>query len=731
MKRARTPTVIQMEAVECGAAALGIILGYYGRHASLEELRVACNVTRDGVKASNILFAAQKYGLECKGYKKEIEQLKELPLPLIIFWNFNHFLVVEGFGKDRVYLNDPAGGPRTVTWQEFDQSFTGVVLTFKKTDSFETGRSKPTLFQMLLRRLEGAYPALLFVVLVSLALTIPGYLIAAFPGVFMDYVLVREQFPLTGLLVMLLTGGGLLSLLWLQHRYLLRLETRFSLKSSAQFFWHILRMPMPFFIQRSAGDISGRVALNDQVAILLSRDLATTLFSLLLLGFYSILMLQYSVPLTAITVAIALVNLAALRYISRRRTDANKRQLQEQGKMIGTAMSGLLNIESLKARGAESMMFTRLAGYHAKGMNAEQEFKLLSQILASVPTTLTMLATSIVLIVGSLQIIHNQMSVGMLLAFHALMLAFLLPINDLVNLGGKLQQVEGGLSRLEDVLNYEEDRSFQNENIPPLDHQVRLRGELEIRNLTFGYNRLEAPLIQNFSLSLKPGARVALVGRSGSGKSTIGKLITGLYAPWEGEILFDGKPRHAIPRTVLTNSLAMVDQEIFMIHGTVRQNLTLWDDTVDQSDVVAAARDASIDEVINKRPGAYESIIEEDGRNFSGGQRQRLEIARALVANPSILVLDEATSALDAITEKTIDESLRRRGCTTVIVAHRLSTIRDADEIIVLESGKIVQRGTHDQLYREAGVYRSLITSENYESDDPMLPIFDRLGKLS
>lgn len=731
--RVRTPTVIQMEAVECGAASLAIILSYYGRHVSLEELRVVCNVTRDGVKAGNILRAARDYGLTSKGYSKDLNFLKTTPLPAVIFWNFNHFLVLEGLSPNKVYLNDPAGGPRTVTLEEFNNSYTGVVLTFKPNESFKSGRTKPNLLELLASRLKGAYSALGFVFLVSLILIIPGYLLPSFSGIFVDEILVNKRsFLPTLIALMLVIGGAMVVLLKLQYGYLLRLETKFSLKTSAEYFWHVLRMPVDFFLQRFAGDIANRVALNDEVAILLSRDLAATLLNILLISLYGILMLQFSVSLTLITVAIALINLATLGYISRRRKDANQRWLQDQGKLIGTAMGGLFNIESLKSRGSESILFSRIAGYHAKTIHSEQEFKLLSQILAAVPPTLSMLATVIVLILGSTQIIHGNMTVGMLIAFYALMTAFLLPVNNLVDLGGKLQKIEGGLNRLEDVLNYEEDRSVQNDELPINHDQIRLRGELELRHVTFGYNKLDKPLIQDFSIRLKPGDRVALVGASGSGKSTVAKLITGLYEPWEGDILFDGKHRHEIPRLVLANSLAMVDQDIFMIEGTVRENLTLWDYTLDQSAVVSAARDACIDEVISKRPGGYDSFVGEDGRNFSGGQKQRLEIARSLVMNPTILVLDEATSALDPITEQIIDENLRRRGCTTVIVAHRLSTIRDADEIIVLEAGKIVQRGTHDELYRKPGAYRTLIAAEDHKSDkESMHAIFVKLEEVS
>lgn len=727
-KRVHTPTVIQMEAVECGAAALAIVMGYFGRHISLEEARTACNVTRDGVKAGNIVRAAQHYGFKSQGYRKSTEKVRELSLPHIVYWNFNHFVVVEGYGAGKVYLNDPASGPRVVTWEEFNLSFTGIVITFERGAAFQSGRSKPTLQQLLRSRLSGSLTALAFILLVSFLLLIPGLLQPVFSRVFIDEILVARRDIFAPLIVlMLLTGAGMTVLAWLQQHYLLRLETKLTLQTSAQYFWRVLRLPINFFAQRYAGEIGARVALNDEVAMLLSRDLAVTLLGILLIGFYGAIMIQYNALLTGITVMIALLNLVALRYISRRRKDANQRLLQEKGKLVGLGMHGLFNIESLKARGSEDMLFRQIAGYQAKSINAEQELKFLSQVLSAIPPTLTMLATTSIIVLGSLQIIEGNMSVGSLIAFYALMTAFLLPVNDLVNLGSKLQQVEGYLQRVEDVLRYDEDRALSNETLSPAPHEIRLSGELELRNITFGYNRLSPPLIENFSLHLKPGDRVALVGSSGSGKSTIAKLITGLYEPWEGEILFDGKPRAAVPRLVLTNSLAMVDQDIFMFEGSVRENLTLWDHTIDQSLVVAAAQDAQIHNVINKRPGGYDSRVEEDGRNFSGGQRQRLEIARALVTNPAILVLDEATSALDPLTEQEIDANLRRRGCTTVIVAHRLSTIRDADETIVLENGKVVQRGTHDQLYRQKGVYRTLIAAEEHVDDgDRLLSIFDR-----
>jgi NHLM bacteriocin system ABC transporter peptidase/ATP-binding protein len=708
-----------MEAVECGAAALAIVLAHFGRFVPLEELRIACGVSRDGSKASNMVRAARRYGLEAKGYKKEPADLRTLPTPAILHWNFNHFIVLEGFRKGRVHVNDPASGPRTVSEEELDQSFTGVVLTFAPSAEFVRGGSPPRLLPALGRRLAGSQWALAFVLLAGLALVIPGMVAPIFSKVFVDNVLLENRREWLRPLLLAMAATALLSgaLTWLQQTYLLRLETRMALSSSSRFLWHVLRLPVEFYNQRFAGDISSRVGINDRVAQLLSRDLATNGLGAVMIVFFAALLFRYDALLTLVGIAVISGNVAALRYVSRKRVDGSRRLLQERGKLYGTAIGGLQTIETLKAMGGESSLFARWSGYQSKVVNIRQDLERYTQVLDAVPPLLLALNTAILLGLGSLRVMNGAMTLGGLVAFQLLMASFLNPVGRLVSLGGKLQTAEGDMNRLDDVLRYETDPALNvatdTDTEPgeptPNELPVKLSGRLELRGVTFGYSPLAPPLLEGFDLILTPGARVALVGGSGSGKSTVAKLVAGLYEPWQGEILFDGRQRGEIPRSILTNSVATVDQSLFLFEGSVRDNLTLWDATLGLPEVVAAARDAAIHEDIAARPGGYDSPVDEDGANWSGGQRQRLEIARALVGRPTLLVLDEATSALDPETEQQIDEALRRRGCTCLIVAHRLSTIRDADEILVLSGGQVVQRGTHRQLIAAGGAYARLI----------------------
>jgi ATP-binding cassette subfamily C protein len=713
-RRVKTPTVLQMEAVECGAAALGIVLSYYNRIVPLAELRQACGVSRDGVTAANVLKAARNYGLVAKGFKKSLESLPQLHFPCIVFWHFNHFLVVEGFGKDRVYLNDPALGPRAVSYQEFDEGYTGVVLVMEPGAEFQPGGQKPSLILALASRLRSSVGALLYCILASFLLVIPSLVIPAFSQIFVDNVLMgsRPDWLPYLLFGMLITVGLQAMLTLLQLQYLRGLKIKLSVSLSSRFVWHVLRLPVSFYAQRFAGEISNRIRLNDEVADVLSGRLTITVISAFMVIFFAIAMFQYDAVLTLIVIFFAIVNVLTLQWVSRQRVDANLRLVQEYGKASGIAIAGLQSMETLKASGLESDFFARWVGYYTKAINAQQELGLINRILGLLPTLLSALTAASLLMIGGWRVINGDLSIGMLVAFQLLMHSFQQPVNRLVQFGSTLQTLQGNLQRLDDVLTNEIDLQLQTPEDflpPPSFPSPRLHGYIDLKDLTFGYSPLEAPLIENFNLSIKPGQRIAFVGGSGSGKSTLAKVIAGLYDAWSGEIYFDGMSRSDIPRSVLTNSIAVVEQDILLFAGTIRENLTLWDTTVPDRALHRACQDAAIHDVILSIPGGYDAQLLEGAVNLSGGQRQRLEIARALVNNPSILIMDESTSALDTETEKMIDQKLRQRGCTCLIVAHRLSTIRDSDEIIVLERGKVVQRGTHEELWQQPGHYAQLI----------------------
>ncbi|MGD1944022.1 MAG: NHLP family bacteriocin export ABC transporter peptidase/permease/ATPase subunit [Leptolyngbyaceae cyanobacterium] len=729
--RVKTPTVLQMEAVECGAAALGKILGYYGRRVPLAELRQVCGVSRDGITAANVLKAARSYGLEASGYKKSLERVLQLAPPFIVFWHFNHFLVVDGFNAKWVYLNDPATGPRRITHAEFDEGYTGIVLGFKPGETFAPGGQKPNLVKTLWSRLRLSSGVLLLALIAGLFLVLPALVLPALSRIFVDSVLVGGRlewvpYLLLGLLLVAIVRGWLTAL---QRQYLRSLRIKLAVGMTSRFVWHVLRLPTGFYAQRFAGEIASRISLNDTVAAVLSGRLTTTLISFVLVLFYALAMAQYDGLLTAIVVGFAVINVAVLQWIGRQRTDANLRLSQEYGKAAGVAIAGLQNMETLKASGLESDFFARWAGYYTKSINAQQALGLTNQVLGILPSLLSALTNLALLVVGGWRVINGELSIGMLVAFQLLMVSFQRPVNNLVRFASTLQTLQGNLQRLDDVLANEVDEQLRTDrptastatqiastspspdSAHPLPH--RLTGAITIENLAFGYHPLSPPLIDNFNLTIRPGQRVAFVGGSGSGKSTLAKLIAGLYEPRSGEIYFDGVPRSHVPREVLTNSVAVVEQDILVFEGAIRDNLTLWDTTLPEVDLRKAAQDAAIEDVILSQPYGYDANLLEGASNLSGGQRQRLEMARALVGNPSILILDEATSALDTETEKQIDQNLRRRGCTCIIVAHRLSTIRDCDEIVVLDRGQVVQRGTHESLWAEGGYYGRLIQSES------------------
>jgi NHLM bacteriocin system ABC transporter peptidase/ATP-binding protein len=709
-KRVRTPTLLQMEAVECGAAALGIILAHHGRHATLEELRAACGVSRDGSRASNVAAAARQYGMEVQAFRVEPDSLGSLDLPLIAHWGMNHFVVIEGIGASHAWLNDPATGPRRITLAELDRNLTGVVITFKPGTGFVRGGDKPRAIGGILRRLRGNEGGFGFALGVSLLMMIPALLIPALSQVFVDDILVAgtEDWLQPLLIGMAGTACAMALITWLQLDTLLRLETRLSVSGSAQFLERLTHLPVAFFAQRHPGDIAGRVILNDRVARLVSGDVGRGVLGLINAVIYALVMLVYDGFLTLIVVLAALVNLGALAWLGRSLQDDNQRLLGKTLRTDGLARQGLQMIESYRAGGTEGQLLSQLAGHRAAVANITQSLALRRAVLEGLPSFIAVAAGAAVLVVGGARIMAGEMTVGQLVAFQALAMGFMGPVAQLVAVATQMQDARANLALLEDTLHHEEAPEFQGtRGVPAL--AARMAGHVELRDVSFGYSRLEPPLLAGVSLTIRPGQRLGIVGGSGSGKSTLALLIAGLYQPWSGEVLLDGKPLADIPRSTLRREVAVVDQQGYLFDGNVRDNIAMWDATLADERLVEAAQLAVIHDEILARRGGYAGLVSEEGRNWSGGQRGRMELARALVADPSILILDEATAALDNRAEAMLMRNLRRRGCTMLIIAHRLGLVRDCDEVLVMEAGRIVQRGRPDDLAAQDGPFRLML----------------------
>jgi NHLM bacteriocin system ABC transporter peptidase/ATP-binding protein len=713
--RVKTPSVLQMEVTECGAVALAIVLGYYGRFVPLEALRVECGVSRDGSQAVNLLKAARRQGMIAKGAMIEnIDLLRQIDLPCIVFWEFDHFVVVEGIRRGRYFINDPATGPRSVAQEEFDRSFTGVALLIEPGPGFQKLGAPPSLLAPLRERLEGSVAPFLFVVLATMALTIPGILVAGLSKVFVDSVLIQEvghwAFWLIFGLVLTALMRGLLT--WLQETAILRLQAKVSLTHSARFFWHILHLPVSFFQQRYAGDIAERVDANDRIAQLLADEATSSIVGIFASLLYAavILLLQWQIGVLAI--AVASLNAWIFFLFARGIADKSRVLLQQQGLLAGIEANGLKSMESLKATASENGFFMRWAGLHAMTINSQQQIELYSSGLEVVASLLNGLATAILFGYGGYLIMQGEISVGTLVALQSLLISFLAPVTTLLGLGQETQEIRGDLMRLADGLAQPLDPCLTRERAAD-EARTGVLDSVDFTDVTFGYSPLEPPVVEQVSFSLRPGKRIALVGATGCGKSTLARLICRFHLPWSGRVSLGGRPIGEIHPADLARDLAFVDQDIHLFQGTAADNLTLWNPKVSLTQMQRAIADACIDDVIAARGGLL-CPVEEGGLNFSGGERQRLEIARALVADPTIMILDEATASLDPLLEHEIYTNIKRRNCAVLIIAHRLSAIRDADEIILLEGGNIAARGTHDHLLETSHTYCRL-----YASDSP------------
>ncbi len=712
---AKVPVIMQMEALECGAASLAMILAYYGKWITLEQARTDCGVSRDGSNAKNILRAARSYGLKAAGYRFEPEQLREYAtFPCIVHWEFDHFIVVDGFKGDKVYLNDPARGTYSISMELFDEGFTGVCLQFEPSETFEPGGKPKSVFSFARKRLIGTGPAIAFVVLTSVISSSIDIINTGLSRVFMDFLLPGYN---PGWLMPFIAAMGTLAVIqvavsWVQAIYSRKINGKMAVVSGSTYMWKVLRLPMEFFTQRMAGDIQARQSTNESIADTLVGTLAPLMLETGMMIFYFVVMIRFSPLLTAIGLLSVVSDFFVSRYISSKRVNITRVLMRDSGKLSGMTVSGIEMIETIKASGAENGYFEKWSGYQASVNTQNIKFQKINQYLGLIPSTISTLTDMFILFCGVYLCMRGHFTLGMVLAFQTFLASFLAPAGSLISAGQMVQEMRTNMERIEDVMEYpvaiEEDIAEFREDM----EYDKLSGQLSMRNVTFGYSKLAEPLIKNFNLELKKGSSVAFVGSSGCGKSTLSKLISGLYTQWDGEILFDGKSISEIDRSIFTGSVAVVDQDITLFEDTISNNIRMWDSSIEDFEVILASRDANLHDDIMQRDGGYQYKVLEGGKDFSGGQRQRMEIARVLAQDPTLIILDEATSALDAQTEFDVVKAIRDRGITCIVIAHRLSTIRDCDEILVMDHGDVVERGTHEELIKRGGKYKELVTSE-------------------
>lgn len=702
---------MQHDAVECGAACLAMVLAHYGRWVSLEELRELCGVSRDGSKSTNVLRAARGFGLVAKGFKRDTGELADLPFPMILFWNFNHFVVLEGLSKDGAWINDPATGPRKVSAAAFDAAFTGVVLAFEPTEAFRPGGSRPGLLSVVAGTLRGVRRGIVYAFLAGLALLVPTILIVGGYRIFTDEILIGGKSSWLGPLLAAMAAAALLSgfLTWLQRQAQSRSETALGAMLTVDYFRTILDLPLSFFAARYAGDIAHRLPQADRMATLLANSLVPALIGLLPIAGFGAVLLVIDPVLAAIALGCSAVALTILSLAARGLEDENRRSLNDEARLQGITMQGLSMREDFRAGGMEGLFMTRWQAAQARVLSAEQRTNFRAALISETATWLMGICGVLLLVAGGLRVMDGLLTIGLLIAAQAIVGRITGPMIGLVGVGTRLQAVRGIADRLNDAANYaraERERVAATPRAP--EHPIAPEAAcipLEVSAVSYSYSHGLPPAVDGVSLTVAIGTRIGLVGPSGSGKSSLARVMVGLMPASAGEVRIFGRRLDGWPPSQLRREVAYVDQTVGLFGASIRDNLTLWDDTMPEEQYVAAAQDAQIHDVISLRPGGYTGLLTEQGGNLSGGERQRLALARALAVNPRLLVLDEATSALDPGAEAAVMEAIRRRGCACVIVAHRLSSVMDCDTIVVMDKGRVVETGTHRALIERGGLY--------------------------
>ncbi|MCR5356370.1 MAG: ATP-binding cassette domain-containing protein [Lachnospiraceae bacterium] len=712
--RRRVPEVFQIEAAECGAASLCMILGYYGRYIDLTTMRKDCHISRDGSRMSYIMAAAEKHGMKADAYRADPE-LTGRKLPLIAFWNYSHFLVVEKLDKKWVYLVDPAYGRRRVTKEEFAHSFSGVVLELECTEDFEPCGKPYNPYNLVSRVIKARKGALIYLAALTLMIDIVGLIMPVFTILFVDYFLpYLKNAKLTGyflafFIVIILQA----SLLVIRRHVNLKFRRLYSADLTGRITRKLLRLPMGYFGTRNHSTIGMYLNDIDGLTDFVSSRLIPIMLDFIFSFVYIFLLFVYSLKVAVPTLMIIAILIAVIIWLLKASRSAIVLSATIQGEYYSSAVQNVRLFETIKSVAIEDESFLESVRKYSSWQNALMHAQKLLSVLQAIPVAVPLLIQVVVIAAGSSEVIRGRLAVGEVLACQSIAMSVFAPIVTMIAEFSAYLGQEVKIRTLEDIEREEEDIAFMSD----AEESVNLDASgLKLENVSFGYNTALPPVIEDISVSVRQGGSVAFVGGSGSGKSTILKLIEGLYIPQKGSITFGETLQQKINRSALVDAIAVVSQEPYVFTGTIRENITLFDRSIDMESITLAAKAACVFDAIEAHPDGFNAMISPVDNSFSGGETQRIMIARALVRKPSVLILDEATSALDTVVEQQVMMNIRKMNITTLIVAHRLSAIRDCDEIIVLDKGRIVERGTHDELAAAKGMYRELMTSE--ENDE-------------